>query len=372
MVVALGVGLAILDLGGDDDAPDGPKPIEREGSEAVDDGEVVEVGEEPEGYRITYQVTERTGEPTTEEVTVRRPFVSETTIRRGEDVIGVSRSAFGRLVVDGQVFAVPPGVAGADLRLPPALEEAEDRGWVERREQRVVAGRRCQVYRFATTVLGGALQPPADPEIEHADACFDAAGLLLEEWWVLDGEPLRRRVAVDVALESPRDLGADWEALAPTMDVERGGGSVLELAEGSMPPGSFFVAEDVPAGFDHLGRYSVIPPQAAEFGDAAQRGRILTSTVDVWQRGLDLLVVDQGGTLEQQRVFEVDPDNRVVVVPGLGDAEIIVGLAFNEVRVLRPAGRFIRVQGTLQPGDLLEVVRGLVEVEGNELVLADP
>jgi len=104
---------------------------------------------------------------------------------------------------------------------------------------------------------------------------------------------------------------------------------------------------------------------------ATSRGttKRLSSTADVWTRGPDLLVLDQGGTLEQQRVYEVDPDNELIAIPGLGDAEVRLGLAGNEIRILRPAGRFVRVVGTLPPDDLLAFARSLVEGVGNELVV---
>jgi hypothetical protein len=375
VVVAVGVGFAVADArGGDDDNNESPsttveRELERDGSAVATDGAPVVIGDEPVAYTITYRVTERSSTATTEEVVVRRPFASETTVRRDGEVIGVTRSAFGRLIVDDQVFAVGPSLAGPDLRLRPALDDALARRLLDAREQRVVAGRRCQVYRAGASVVGGLLQPPPDPRTEYADACFDADGLLLEEWWVVDGDAIRHRVATEVTLDAPADLGREWESRATTLDLEHGGGSLLRLAEGSMPPGTFFLAATVPDGFEHVGRYSVIPPQGAAFGDAAQRGSIVASTADVWQRGPDLLVVDQGGSLEQRTVYERDPDHPIEAVPGVGDFEVILGLAGNEVRLLRDGGRFVRVLGTLSADELLGVASGLSAVEGNELVI---
>jgi hypothetical protein len=385
VVGAVALGLA---AGGGDDGGDDPDEraatttsvavasLDRRASEEVDAVRFAVV-EEPERYRITYRVAERGGDVTTEEITVVRPFVSETVIRREGEVIGVQRSAFGRILSsdgrgDDTAHAVGPAIAGADLRFAAVLDDAVARDRLEAREQRRVAGRRCQVYRAGTSLLGGSLPVPGDPAVEHADACIDESGLLLEEWWVVDGDAIRHRVAVDVDTEHepPPAFGAGWSDVPPSLPLDRGGGSILRLRAGSAPPGSFFDATGAaPAGFVHRGRYTVIPPQATAFSDESERGSIVASTADVWTRGADLLVVDQGGTLEQRRVYEVDPENELVPIEGLGDAEIRLGLAGNEIRVLRPAGRFVRVVGTLPVDDLISVARSLVEGVGNELVV---
>lgn len=385
---AVALGLASSGDDGDGGDPDAAgttttteevEPLAREGSEEVDPLETFRVDptQEPASYRITYRVAERGGGETTEEVTVVRPFTSESTIRRDGELVGVQRSAFGRLLAsdgrgDDTAYAVGPAVAGADLRFAPALPAAVRDGRLEVREQRRVAGRRCQVHRAGTSVLAGELPVPGDPDEEHADVCVDGEGLLLEEWWVVEGEAIRHRVAVEVdaGWTPATTFGDGWSEVATSLPLDRGGGSILRLRPGSAPPGSFFTSSGaLPAGFVHRGRYTVIPPQAVSFTDEAQRGSIVSSTADVWTRGPDLLVLDQGGTLEQQRVYEVDPDNELIAIPGLGDAEVRLGLAGNEIRILRPAGRFVRVVGTLPPDDLLAFARSLVEGVGNELVV---
>lgn len=351
--------------------------IERVGSEEVEGGEPVEITDEPEGYRITYRNVIRGSSHVVEEITVRRPFWSET-VSSGPDgeVVNVQRQGFGRLITDADedeplVFAIGPASATTDLRIANVVEEALDRGWLERREVREVIGRRCQVYRAGTTFVGGVLMPPGDPAEEYADACFDDRGLLLEEWWVVDGRALRHRVATEVAERAPPDLGRDWSDLATTMGVEKGGGSIRRVRPDSAPPGAFFVLADAPPEFEHLGRFTVVPPQASSFADDSDRGHVAASTADVWRRGADLLVVDQGGTLGGFAVYKPDPDNRTADVAGLGEVELVVSLTANEVRLHREVGRYVRVVGTLPHDDLLAVMGSLVETEGTGLVVEE-
>lgn len=361
---------------------DGDARLRREGSVEleVEADRALAIRDEPDGYRIVYRVHERGLAATSDVVSVARPFESRTERREdaaGEgEIVGLTESAFGRVAVrtgsgssGRQVLGTGPALAGADVRLPPVLDDALARGWLERREQREVAGRRCQVYRAGTSVLGGALGPPGDPVEEYADACFDEAGLLLEEWWVVGGEAIRQHVAVEVEEGAPSRVTGVLASEETTVPADRGGGSILRLRSNSAPPGAFFAPEDISAGFEPVGRYTVIPAQPEAFGDPSRRGDILASTADVWRSGIDLLVVDQGGSLEQRQVFTPDPDNETVDLDRLGQGEIILGLAGNEVRILRPAGRFIRVYGTLPAANLVEVARSLVETEGNEIVV---
>lgn len=385
-LVLVGVGTAVLLMtgmvgGGDDGEVD---TLEREGSVELREERSFAIDDEPDGYRIVYRVSEQGLSPSTEVVTVSRPFDSETTSYAGE--LGseathtVRQTTFGRLALvdppadgDGQgertVFAVGPVTASPDLRLAPVLADALEHRQVEVREQREVAGRRCRVHRFGTSVLGGTIVPPGDPAREYADACFDQAGLLLEEWWVVDGEPIRHRLAVEVDRRHRRGIVGDLASQAPTIPAAQGGGSIRRMAPHSAPPGRFFVTDAVPAGFERLGRFSVIPPQGDVFANPEEREQIIASTADVWRRGIDLLVVDQGSTLGNVTPFELDPDGIEVELGLLGRGEALLSLGGNEVRAVLDNGDFVRVYGTLPIADLVEVASSLVEVEGNEIVL---
>src|SRR5207247_7133823 len=89
----------------------------------------------------------------------------------------------------------PGSLPGGDVRAGPVLEDALGAGVIERREQREVAGRRCQVYRSKDTAAGATLAPATDPTRQHADTCIDEAGVVLEEVVVTDGHQSRRRLA---------------------------------------------------------------------------------------------------------------------------------------------------------------------------------
>jgi hypothetical protein len=378
--------VAVLVVGGDDDAPttstttttaDAPA-LERFGSRPIDGDAALREPAALGGYRVTYRVIQRDRPGhTMEELTVARPFISE--LRASEvdgAVISVQRWAFGRVLTrtgdaDQQVFAIGPTVPGYDFHPSVVVDEAIEAGLLERREQREVAGRRCQVYRAASTISDGRLAPLVEESDEYADVCFDAHGLLLEEWWVLDGNPIRQRVATAVVDAAPGGFGREWSDEPTSQTVGQGGGSVLRLRAGSAPPGAFFQPAAVPDGFVHVGRYAVIPPQAID-AEGADPNSTVASVADVWQRGTDVLLLDQGGSLGGTDVYPRDPANRVVDVPGMGDAEVVLGLGANELRLEGGrAGTYVRVLGTLAVEELLAFARSLVETEGNEIVIEE-
>jgi hypothetical protein len=382
VVVLVSIVLAVALRGGDDDdgnvaTPPADEALERFGSDEVDDVEPLPESDALDAYRISYRVTQRgVSHLTTEVLTVVRPFTSELETRDADDArTGVNRWAFGRVITgigeeQPRVFAVGPNVGSYDLRPQISVDEAVERGLLDRREQREVVGRRCQVYRAATTVSEGVLEPLDAASGEYADVCLDADGLLLEEWWVVDGNAIRQRVATAIADEVPRGFGDGWSDEATSEPAGEGGGSVIRLLQGSAPPGVFFEAPSAPAGFTHLGRYSVIPPQAIDVQGADQY-KAIASTADVWRSGVDVLVLDQGGSLGGGAVFPPDPDNRTVDLPGIGTAEVVLGLSTNEVRIPRDGGKYVRVIGTLPSDDLLAFARTLVETQGNEIVADD-
>lgn len=353
------------------------QPLKRSGSEEVRTDSAFAMGTSLDGYRITYRVTQRgVGHRTTEVLTARRPFTSELLSKdeRGA-VVDVQRWAFGRVkTVTGketpQVFAVGPTIGGYDFHPSISVDEAAARGLLDRREQRKVVGRRCQVYRTATALTGGVLTALDATSKEYADVCFDEQGLLLEEWWVVDGSAIRQRVATEVKETAPDDFGAGWSEEPTTASVGDGGGSVLRLRAGSAPPGPYFEASSVPPGFTHVGRYSVVPPQPITV-EGADRTSAIASTADVWQRGSDVLILDQGGSLGGRQAYPPDPTNRSIDLGGLGTAEVVLGLGTNEVRIVVGRGRYARVIGTLSTGALVDVARSLVQKQGNELVVEE-
>lgn len=410
------------DVGNDEVDEVAFEPLVRRGSKEVAAPAPFEISDEPDGYRIVYRVQEIGLPVRSEVVEVARPFDARTTGYSEDDgegsPVSLQEATLGRIAVgfdvdhnheddedqdqdhdhaddedddhshlneqetgrsraptpqQRTVLAVGPLVAGPDFRLAPVLDEALARDLIEPREQREVLGRRCQVYRFPSSISGGVLGSPSEPG-EYADACFDETGLLLEEWWVVDDDALRHRLALEVDEGAPAGLTSDLAhltSLATSIPVDQGGGSARRMAPDSAPPGPFFVPQQPPAGFEHIGRYSVVPPQAEAFTDPEQRDYIMTSTADVWRRGIDVLVLDQGGTLGGVKPFEPAEQGTPVDLGPFGRGEALIGLGGNEVRVVRDPGRFVRIYGTLPTSELAAFAATLVETAGNEIVLID-
>lgn len=346
-------------------------------SRRLPDGADVAIGRVPDTWRITYRVTTGTDDGTStvmEVVSVRRPFESRLETHVGDDATGdaqsVRVSALGRLRLatagsQPSVVAHPIAVAADDLRIDPLLPVAVDEALLERRERREVAGRVCQVFRSDGPLGSGPLTPIGTAG--HTDTCVDDAGLALEEEVVVDGDRIVHRIAVEVDVEP--DLADDaFVAGDPTAPPDQGGGSVLRMRPGSRPPGTFWEldADALPAGFEPCGRFSVVPPQTEGFTDPAKESSIVASTTDVWVRGGDLLVVDQGATLGGGAPF-VPGDADKVDLGDLGQGEVLLTASGNEVRVVLATGGFLTVTGTLPVDELVEVARGLHEQPGGEL-----
>ena len=353
LVAGLGVVVATGDHGDGQGSAStttpGRRVIERRGSRPVE-GDPLEIVERDEAYRVTYRVVSSDGREVSEEVTVRRPFLSETVVRRDGEVIGRSRSAFGLLlegVDDARAAAIGPALAGGDLRPSAGLRAAVAAGLLERRELREVAGRRCQVYRAATSVTAGTLGRAIGNE--HSDVCFDGGGLLLEEWWVRDGRPLRHRIATQVEVRVPAAFGAGWAEVQPAV------GSFEPLDPDTAPTTPFYGVAAVPHGFTRTGRYRTVVGVGASPAGEAPEGTI----TDVYQRGVDLLVVEQGPLLLGGVAYQRDDANGTIDVGGVGLGEIVIGLRANDVRIAVADGRLLRVFGTLPPDALVAIAQSL-------------
>ena len=322
------------------------------------------VGDVPDRYRITYRVETADAPDSTDVLVVDRPFDSRLETGSSTQVSTFRRVSFTGAGAAPVIVAQPPAPAASDLRLDLVLPNDV----VETRGRRTVAGRPCQVYRSGVPLSTGALSPPTDDE--HTDTCVDEAGLLLAEEYVVDGDVVLARTATEVEL-SPDVDAADFAIGDPTVPVDRGGGSVLEVEATSRREGSFWELAEPPAGFRHRGRYAVVPPQADVFADPTREGELVASASDVYVRGHDVVVVDQGATLRGAEAFPPTPGARVESIDGLGDAEVLLLPRGPEVRVRLDGGRFVRVFGTVPTDDLLAIARSLREVQGDGLVYVE-
>src|SRR5206468_3371693 len=115
-------------------------------------------------------------------------------------------------------------------------------------------------------------------------------------------------------------------------DAKLGGGVVHAVTAGSRTPGSFWELGSPPRGFSYRDRYAVVPPQGA-IADPRQRSSVIATVDDIWVKGPDVLIVEQGGTLGGTAPFARDPNARRLRVGVLGRGELIYGLRSSEVRV---------------------------------------
>jgi hypothetical protein len=311
----------------------------------------VTFGDPAIAYRITYRVRAASGvdvTESTETISARRPFDSRVEIH-GKDGTVVRRvGRFGALVLEGdggvRVLAVPPSLGTSDVRPDAALDDAVDRGMAAWREVREVAGRRCRVYRLGSTSSDGTLVPLGTDDGEYADLCVDERGLVLEEWWVKDGVPLRQRLATDV--EDDASFGAstfriDGEPLPGPAD-----GEVIALEP---EPGQ----HTGPTGFTSVGRFAVTSARIQQ-SPSAEIQPARTSVVDVWRRGADFVARDRSPDDVGPSPYGVAID-----VPGVGSAELVVDLRASELRIPTPAGTE-RIYGTLSSTELVAVARQLI------------
>jgi hypothetical protein len=350
-------------------------------SAAVDEGGDLTIEQHTGPYRIVYLLEDPSGEiaDETDRIWVRPPFESRLETAQGEppggDTVSIQIGTIDRLriggVDDALTIARVPALAPSTIRIVPVLDAALDAGLLEERGEREVIGRRCRVYRSGTTFGAGPLKPISREE--HADTCVDADGLILEETLFTYGEPILRRIAVAVDLD-PEVEDDLFDAGAISAPVDKGGGATTLAEPDSAPEGPFHVLPGgaVPEGFEHVGRYSVIPPQPERFADEAQRDGIIAGVADVHRndRG-DVFVVYQGATLGGVEAFPPVPFAEPVETTAFGDGELLLSALGSEVRFVPSAGRFVHVFGTLAPDELVAIAEGLEETTGTGLVLQE-
>lgn len=353
--------------------------IGRRGSEELHVGQPVGVNPAPATYRVDYRVEARIGDSvrtSTEKVWVRGPFESRTETWNGAppgrsrvstEVETRGRRSVARVNAETSTSEQPPAVAAPALRLDASLVPAMRAGLLQRRERRRVAGRVCQVYRSGSRFNGVSLRPPTNDAF--VDNCVDRDGLLLEEVRTARGSNASRRVAVRVDV-NPALTDALFAVGAPNLPVPNGGGSTRAVAPTSTPPGQFWQL-DALAGFALAGRYGVVPPQPENFADPQREGFRQAGVSDVYVRGTDVVIVDQGATLHAQPPWTVDPANAPVDLGAVGRGEILFTARGGEVRALTGGGRYIRVFGTLPADDLAAIARQLHQVPGGTLQYLD-
>lgn len=356
----------------------------RQGSRPIAGHRPLPFSATPEAFDITYRV-EQPGDPatvTTERLTALRPFSTRFEARAGTPpggrVTGERASRLGVLVLSTgagpRALASSPSLGASDLRWEPVVASSQSAGILERREQREVLGRRCQVWRTGATTTTGRLVPVAQGKGEYSDTCVDAHGLVLEEVWAKNGTRLRRRIAVRVdehpAVDATRFTLPGEHPLA----FEDGNGFVRPVAPDSALEGRTFRLPGAPAGFEYKGRFAVTPPRLDAFGspqDDSGSQRASIGTADVWQRGADVLVLEQTIVAGSTAAPEPDPNGIDVDLGPLGTGQAILDLRGNEVRADLEGARSVRLVGTLPLDDLIALGRSLTEEQGTGVRFLD-
>jgi hypothetical protein len=356
VTVAVAVALiALIAIGGDSD--DGPRGTST-GLPAV------EGDRPPTDYRIVYRVTtqDSVGE---EEHVVHRPFGAHVVNRDSAGAVTSERwSDLGRLVTRSQgarAVRIDTAIATSanDLRPDRFADRLAEAGKVTPADvASTVGGRACRRIAEADTV------PVENGETLPVtiDRCVDATGLVLEERWTTpdDDVVLSKRARV---LEIGDDVPAIRIPDAEPLPAEQGNGAVRKVADDERPPFAEAFALDVPDGFTFVGRYSVSAASpTSDVSAVPEAGTEVALYTDVWTRGPDVLLLDQGATEGAAPPFDRTTTIGTVPLGGIGDAELGVDLRSAEVRMARPDDGFLRLSGTIPLDDLLALASSSLHI----------
>src|SRR5205085_6614104 len=132
---------------------------------------------------------------------------------------------------------------------------------------------------------------------------------------------------------------------------------VVTISDTSRPPGlTFWEPSQAPAGFSHLGRFAVVPPQPPA-GTRGPPAALSTAIDDVYGRGPDVIVVEQGPAAGARA--SQPPGGQDVDLGALGQGRLVLSATAPSVTAVLSNNSFVRVSGTVPPGDLVAVARFL-------------
>ncbi len=308
----------------------------------------------------------RTYTTSTEKFRVRRPFATHIDnldgAPPGNDLQETIISDFGLYAtssagdVSQSVETILPGAGIGDWRLDAILGDLVDDGTFQLGERRTLLGRECQVYRTGAPLENYELAAPTDTT--YTDVCIDAAGLLLEEVAVDDGGLLEHLTATEV--DTAPALTNDDFAITGTPTGVDDGGSVLTPIDGVPSDTSYWAISQPPTGYTLQGRYTwqqaATDAASQNAGTDASSGApttVVTSYVDVYTNGADVLTVLQGPTsVEPSSGNDPAVD---VTAPSLGDVTVASKLTGSQLTA-HPAATpdwFVQVTSTTSRADLM-------------------
>lgn len=320
--------------------------------------------EVPDAYRIVYEVItpDSTGQ---EERIVHRPFEAHVVERDAEGATTAERwSTLGQLVTrsqGGEVVRIDTAVApsASDVRPDRFAARLLEAGKLTAGTPGRIGERPCTRVKDAGAVLTA---PPAGSDQAGGslpvlvERCIDEQGLVLEERWTTAGGErvlTKRAIELEVGEDAPDIVVPD----ADPLPLEQGNGAVRELDADEVPPFAEVWSLPAPAGFGFVGRYAVQPPRLSQAALTSDPDVALYT--DVWERGGDLLLLDQGASQSGATPFDPASALGPVDVPGIGAAELAVDLRLAEVRFARPDGGFVRLAGTVPLDELLRLAATL-------------
>jgi hypothetical protein len=336
----------------------------------------------PTSYHVVYAVTAPNVPVSTEQLWVRRPFDSVDitysgpppgaapslvlVYRLGAQVLKASNAQAGQLKVPA---SVAPQDVRAEVVVPAAL--AEHRLKAVGRQK--VLGRSCQVFRSAEPLRSGPL-PPLRSGSAYVDTCIDADGIVLRETLIRSGKVVSDRRAVEVETGQAAVVGAAFDMTGAITPFDAGGGAFTALTSDSRPPGRSWALTHPPSGFQRAGRYAVVPPQPQLFAGGGQGtgqmglpGGLVSEMDDVFLRGADAIVLQQGSTMNGATFSP--PANAITVSLGsLGEGQLL--LAGNVTTVVAEPGnhkQFVRLSATLPPREVIALMRSLAVQPGGQL-----
>ena len=317
----------------------------------------------PTDYRVVYEVTTPDG-TTTEEHIVHRPFGAAVIQRDGHGAITAERwSALGELVTrsaGAKAVSVSTAIApsASDARPDLFADDLVKVGRMTAGAPGEVGGRACTRASQPQNVVtqGGATAASGKNGSlpVKVTSCSDRQGIVLEERWAsAGGTTLLTKRAIELQLGS--DVPAIRIPSADPLSAAQGNGAVRKLASNEAVPFPETFHLVAPKGFTFVGRYAVVPVRLAQGGAAVPAQPGVALYTDVWRRGPDLLLLDQGATTTGSAPFDAKSALGPVEVPGVGTATLAVDLQLAEVRFIRPHGGFARLAGTIDPKDLVTI-----------------